>query len=277
VLELPGGGVRCFEAGDGPAILFVHGILANANLWRKVVGELSARFRCVTLDLPLGSHALPMEDSADLEPAGLADLVADAVAALGLRDVTLAGNDTGGALCQIAVARQPDRFARLFLTSCDYRENFPGPALVPLVDAVREERFAALLAPLRDRAVRMAPRAFGAVLKRPAEDEAFDSYALPALESPAVRHDLGRVLLGLRPEILQDATDRLRDWGRPVLVAWSREDRAFPPTDGEALVAEIPGARLEWIDDSYAFSPEDRPDRVADLLAGFVTVEAPAS
>ena len=40
--------------------MFVHGLLVNANLWRKVVAELSPDFRCIALDLPLGSHLAPM-------------------------------------------------------------------------------------------------------------------------------------------------------------------------------------------------------------------------
>ena len=46
-LELPQGRLRYFEAGTGSTIVFVHGLLVNANLWRKVVARLSPEFRCV--------------------------------------------------------------------------------------------------------------------------------------------------------------------------------------------------------------------------------------
>src|SRR5262249_47121802 len=124
-LELSQGRLRCFEAGSGSPIVFLHGLLVNANLWRKVVTRLSPDFRCIALDLPLGAHTLPMPDAADLTPHGLAALVADALEALALEQVTLVGNDTGGALCQIVVTRRPERIGRLVLTSCDYRDNFP--------------------------------------------------------------------------------------------------------------------------------------------------------
>ena len=71
-LELAAGRVRAHVTGDGPPIVFLHGVLVNANLWRKVVPTLAARRRCVTLDLPLGSHLEPMP-RADLSPPGLAD------------------------------------------------------------------------------------------------------------------------------------------------------------------------------------------------------------
>src|SRR5215211_7156625 len=82
-LDLPQGKLRCFEAGSGPPIVFVHGLLVNANLWRKVVAKLSPDFHCVALDLPLGSHVLTMPEGTDLSPPAVADLIADAIEALG--------------------------------------------------------------------------------------------------------------------------------------------------------------------------------------------------
>jgi pimeloyl-ACP methyl ester carboxylesterase len=76
-LDLRQGRLRVFEAGSGSPIVFVHGFAVNANLWRKVVGQLAPDFRCFSIDLPLGSHTLPMP-AADLSPPGLADLIADA-------------------------------------------------------------------------------------------------------------------------------------------------------------------------------------------------------
>ena len=58
-------------------------LLVNANLWRKVVPRLDG-FTRVALDLPLGSHLEAMPKDADLTPPALADLIADAIAALGL-------------------------------------------------------------------------------------------------------------------------------------------------------------------------------------------------
>ena len=95
-LELAQGTLRYFDAGSGPPIVFVHGALANANLWRKVVAELSSGFRCVALDLPFGAHTTPLPPEADLSPPAVSELIADAIEKLDLTDVTLVGNDTGG-------------------------------------------------------------------------------------------------------------------------------------------------------------------------------------
>src|SRR5947208_13344393 len=92
-VRLPQGAIRYRERGGGEPIVFIHGLLVNGDLWRKVVPELSKDYRCIVPDLPLGSHERAMSEDADLSPYGVAKLIDDFLAALDLRDVTLVGND----------------------------------------------------------------------------------------------------------------------------------------------------------------------------------------
>ena len=277
-LDLPQGRLTAYEAGSGPPIVFVHGLLVNANLWRKVVAELAPDFRCIALDLPLGSHLTPMRPGADLSPYGLADLTADAIEALGLDDVTLVGNDSGGALSQIVVTRRPERIGRLVLTSCDYRDNFPPPMFGYFKPAARiPGAFKLLMAPMRFRAPRRLPLAFGWLVKRPIDREAEDSYVLAGLAEPGVMDDVKRVVKGFDKRFTNEAADRLGEFTKPALIAWSRDDRFFKPEHGEQLARDLPGARLAWIDDARTFSPEDQPGRLAELIAGFVREPAAAA
>ena len=270
-LDLPQGPLRYFEAGSGSPIVFVHGLLVNANLWRKVVAELSREFHCVTLDLPLGSHTLAMSASAELTPHGLTDLIADAIEALALEEVTLVGNDTGGALCQMVATRRPERIGRLVLTSCDYRDNFPPPMFRYLkLAAAIPGAMKLLMLPMRLRAPRRLPFAFGRLVKRPIDRQAEDSYLLPGMTIPRVERDLKRVVKGLDARDTNEAADRLGEFEEPALIAWSREDRFFEPAHAERLARELPNARLEWIENARSLSPEDEPGRLAELIAGFV-------
>ena len=272
-LVLPQGAVRYLSVGSGPAIVFVHGALVNANLWRKVVAELSADFRCVTLDLPFGSHVVPMAPDADLSPPAVADLIADAIEALELDDVTLVGNDTGGAICQLVVTRRPERIGALALTSCDAFDNFPPKLMKPIMPLLSHAALLrATLAPARARAVQRA--IFGALAKRPVEPEVLDSYALPAVTSGDVRRDLARFMAGLDKRHTLEAAERLPAFDKPAVIAWSREDRFFPSDHGERLAELLPQGRLEWIEDSRTFSPEDQPARVAELVASLSAVGA---
>ena len=111
VVRLPQGAIRYRERGRGTPLVFVHGVLVNGDLWRDVVPLLAVSSRCITPDWPLGAHEVPLEPTADLSTPGLAALVADFLAALGLRDVTLIGNDTGGAVCQLVVTSHPNASA----------------------------------------------------------------------------------------------------------------------------------------------------------------------
>jgi len=270
-LDLPGGTLRCFEVGAGTPIIFIHGLLVNANLWRKVVARLAPAFRCISVDLPLGSHTLPMPEPADLTPHGLADLIADTIDALALEDVTLVGNDTGGALCQMVVTRRPERIGRLVLTSCDYRDNFPPPMFRYFKPAAAiPGTMRLLMAPMRLRAPRQLPFAFGWLVTRRIDRQAEDSYLLAAMTIPGIERDLKRVIRGLDTRYTNEAADRLGQFDKLALIAWSREDRFFKPAHAQRLAHDLPNARLEWIENARSLSPEDEPARLAELIANFV-------
>lgn len=277
VIETSGGPMRVFSAGTGEPIVFVHGALVSPNLWRKVVTRLSPDFRCVSLELPLGSHELGMPD-ADLSPAGLADLIAEAIEKLGLESPTIVGNDTGGGLTQIALARHPELAGRVVLTSCDAYENFP-PRFFRVV--LWPTRFPALsrvlFAPLRLRPLRETPLAFGWLMHSKLDERAGDSYVLPALAHKPAGADFARFVRAVDSSYTLDAIATLRSYERPVLIAWSRDDRFFPPKHAERLAADIPTARLEWIENARTFSMEDQPERLAELIAAFVREPAPVA
>jgi pimeloyl-ACP methyl ester carboxylesterase len=277
-LDLGGGRrLRVHVKGEGPPIVFAHGALVNANLWRKVVPRLEGHTR-VTLDLPLGSHLEPMPKDADLTPPALADLIADSLNLLELTDVTLVGNDTGGALSQLVATRRPERIGALVLTSCDAFDNFPprffrivlAPARIPGMIPVG---FGAL----RLRPLRRLPIAYGWLSNAPSERDAEDSYVLPVLTRGPIRRDVRKLLNGLDPTYTLDAAAKLASWNRPTLIAWSEQDRFFPREHAERLAKLIPGARLEWIEGARTFSPEDAPERLAGLIGDFAGRRAAAA
>jgi pimeloyl-ACP methyl ester carboxylesterase len=234
------------------------------------VARLSPQFRCIALDLPLGSHTLPMPE-ADLTPHGLADLIADALEALALEQVTLVGNDTGGALCQMVVTRRPERVGQLVLTSCDYRDNFPPRMFRYFKPAAAVPgAMKLLMLPMRLRALRRLPLAFGWLVKRPIDRQAEDSYLLAGMTIPGVERDLKRVVKGIDTRYTNEAADRLGEFDKPALIAWSRDDRFFKPAHAQRLAQDLPNARLEWIENARSLSPEDEPGQLAELIADFV-------
>jgi pimeloyl-ACP methyl ester carboxylesterase len=269
-VTLPQGTIRYRERGNGEPIVFVHGLLVNGDLWRKVVPSLSKDFRCITPDWPLGSHDVPMNPDADLTTAGTAQLINDFIVALDLENVTLVGNDSGGALSQIVVAEHPERIRRLVLTPCDAFEVFP-PAMfkyLGLVGRMPGGVFG-LAQTMRFRPLRQMPIAFGWLTKRPLDREISDSYVRPVIQNKGIRRDAGKFIEGIQPETLQNAASKLKMFNRPVLITWAADDRFFKLDLGKRLAAAFPNARFEVIDDSRTFVPEDQPDRLAELIAAF--------
>ncbi len=271
LLDLPNGRIRYHDVGSGPAIVFVHGLLVNANLWRKLVERLAPDFRCIVLDLPLGSHTLPLRAGTTHGPPAMAALIADAIEALDLDDVTLVGNDSGGALSQIVVTSRPERIGKLVLTSCDYRENFPPKLFSYFKPAAAVPGLLwALLQPMRLRSQRRSPIAFGWLTKRPIDRAAEDSYVLPSIHNRPIRADARAFIKGADTAQTNAAADRLPQFDKPALIAWSKDDRVFPIADAHKLAADLPNSRVELVEGAYTFSMEDNPDQLATLIAGFV-------
>jgi pimeloyl-ACP methyl ester carboxylesterase len=268
-VELPAGAIEYREMGSGPTIVLLHGLLVDGSLWRAVVPRLAPDFRVVVPELPLGCHRLPMRRDADLAPPAVARLVADFLSALGLEDVTLVGNDTGGAISQLVAAHHPERIGRLVLTPCDAYENFLPPMFRPMqVIAYVPPLMTAALQGMRLRALRLAPNAFGWLMKRP-DDALVKEWVVATLASRGAQRDAMKLLRGISKRQTLEAAARLRTFDRPVLLAWAPEDRFFKLRFAERLASEIPGARLERIDDAYTFVSLDQPARTAELIAAF--------
>jgi pimeloyl-ACP methyl ester carboxylesterase len=266
-VELSAGPIHYRERGEGNPIVFIHPMIVNGDMWRKVVPALAGRHRCITPDWPLGGHAEAMREDADLSPPGVAALAAELLEELDLREVTLVGNDTGGAFAQIVAAEHPERLARLALVTCDAFDNFPPPAAKPLVwfaHVPGSAQAAGLLT--RSRRVRRSPLCFGWLTKRPFEPEIEASYLSITRADPGIRRDARKALRGLNPRHTLAAAEKLPRFDCPALVAWSTEDHFFPVEHAHRLGEVLPDSRVELLDDCYTFVAEDRPDRLAELI-----------
>jgi pimeloyl-ACP methyl ester carboxylesterase len=271
-LELAAGTIEYQDTGgDGPVLVFLHGLTMDGSLWRKVVPGLVPDYRCVLPTLPLGGHRRPMRPGADLSLRGLGLLVGEFVERAGLTGVTLVQNDWGGA--QILVAEgDTARVARLVISSCEAFGNYPPrPARAMVLAARIPGGLAAMMWLLRLRAVRRAPGSWGWMSKRPVPDEVMDAWFRPAATSPAIRRDLARYLTSVpsRPVLLEWA-GRSATFERPVLVVWATEDRMMPRRHGRRLADLFPDARLIEIDDSYTLLPEDQPEQLVRAIRDFV-------
>ena len=258
--------------GDGPVLVLLHGLMMDATLWDDVIARLSASHRCVAPTLPLGAHHLPMNPGADLSLPGIARLAAEFLDGLDLRDVTLVGNDTGGALVQLLMSDGASRTGRVVLVSCEAFDNFPpgltGRTLV-LAGKLPPAMFGLFMQQMRLRAVRRLPIAFGWLTKR--GDAATARWMRPVLTRPEIRRDAVRMLRAAAADtgFLLAAAERLPGFNRPALVVWASQDRVMPAEHGRRLAGLLPQGRLTEVDDSYTLIPLDQPARLARAIQDF--------
>ncbi|MEU9192761.1 alpha/beta fold hydrolase [Streptomyces hundungensis] len=256
--------------GEGPVLVFGHGLPMNETQWRKVVPLLDG-YRCVLPTLPMGGHRQPMHPDADLSPRGVARLVGEFIERLGLGQVTLVLNDWGGG--QFLVSEEPGRhIARLVLVACEAFDNFPpGPARA-MAQMCRVPGGVWFLTRLmRVPAIRHSRGGYGGMSLRGVPDEIMDDWFAPATRSRAIRRDFAKFATGAPGRrTLLAWSERLRDFDRPVLVVWATEDRMMPREHGRRLAELYPQGRLIEIADSSTLIPEDQPERLAQVLTDFL-------
>jgi pimeloyl-ACP methyl ester carboxylesterase len=258
--------------GDGPVVVLLHGLLMDASLWDAVIADLSVDHRCVAPTLPLGAHRRAVNAEADLSLPGLARLVAEFLERLELSDVTLVGNDTGGAIAQLVIADNAARVGQVVLASCEAFDNIP-PGLtgrtLALTGKLPPRMFGLFMQQMRLRPLRRLPIAFGWLTKR--GDATTARWVRPVMEQPAIRRDAVRVLRAVMSDtgVLIDVARRLSGFDRPALVVWASRDRVMPPDHGRRLADLLPQARLIELDDSYTLIPLDQPLRFAQIIRKF--------
>ena len=255
--------------GDGPTVVLLHGLLMDSSLWDGPIADLAADHRCVAPTLPLGAHRHPV--AGDLSLPAIARLVEEFLDRLDLHDVTLVGNDTGGALVQLVLAGKAERVGRAVLVSCEAFDNVPpgltGNVLV-LSGRLSPRLFGAFMQQLRLRAVRRLPIAFGWLTKR--GDAVTAGWIKPVLTSSAIRRDTVRMLRAIDGRAVAEASAALPSFHRPALVVWAAEDRVMPPEHGRRLADLLPDSRLVEVADSYTLVPLDQPASLAVAIRDFV-------
>jgi pimeloyl-ACP methyl ester carboxylesterase len=276
VAELPQGTISYRVAGppssSRPPVVFVHGLLVDGRLWAPVADRLAAAgIRSYAPTLPLGAHRRPMNADADLTPAGIAALVGDFIAALGLDAVTVVGNDTGGAICQLLLGGDAGRIGAAVLTDCDAFETFPPRALAPLFFAGCHPAMVACLLPgLRSAAVRTGRLGFGPLTSAPLDAGLTREWIEP-LADGAIRRDLARFARGVRPGVLLDAASRFGQFAGPVRILWGDDDQYFGTDLGRRLSEAFPRASLATVAGGRTFLPLEHPDRVAEEIIAAIS------
>jgi pimeloyl-ACP methyl ester carboxylesterase len=261
-------------SGQGPALVFFAGALANGDLWRDVVAALQDRYRCITVDLPLGAHPWPLSDHADRSATSLARLLLDCLELLDLDDATVLANDTAGGLLLLSLASDHpalERIGRLVLTNCESYDKFPPDQLKRASALSRTlPRLARTLIRLQLQTAPIRRKVVAGVAASGLDQQRTDSFFGPARRDQRIAADLVGAMAGFRPQLLIDAAAAIPQFTRPVLLIWGDSCEFFPISDVQRLTADFPSATLLTVPGAKTWVPIDNPLAVTDAVADFV-------
>lgn len=273
-LETRLGPIAYRSTGHGPTLVFFAGALANGALWRDVLVALADRYRCITIDLPLGAHPWPLSAGADRSATSLARLLLDCLELLDVDDATVIVNDTAGGLLLLSLATgHPalERVGRLVLTNCESYDKFPPPALKAATRLCRAVPW--LVGPLLRLQLRVPTferRVVSGAAASRLDAERRESFFGPARRQPRIAADQVAAMAGFRPQLLIDAAKVIPRFDRPVLLVWGDSCDFFPLADAQRLAADFPDAQLVPVPGAKTWVPVDNPNAVSRAIATFV-------
>jgi len=244
------------EAGEGPAVIFLHGLGGTRGSWNPQLAALSDARRCIAWDMPgygSSTRAQPLTYEA------IAGRLVELLDVVELEVADLVGLSFGGMHALHTALGHPGRVGRLVLADT-------SPAFG--MDGTRPDDWvAARLAPIE--AGETPATMAGAVLD-----------AISALPLQArIRDDLvaafGRIpVAGFRDAVrclpTNDIRDRLSNIGNEALVIVGELDEETPVSYASALAAGLPNGRLEVLPGVGHLSPSEAPDRFNALVREFL-------
>ena len=274
--ELHGHEVIYRTAGEGPAVLLIHGMINSSRHWRDLALRLAENHTVIAPDLiGHGDSATPRGDySIGAHAAAIRDLLA----ALGIRSATVVGHSLGGGIAMQFFWQFPERVERLVLVS----SGGLGADVSPLL------RVAAMPGASGAVALAARPRVLAALASLARELERRGSRrgvyldavvrALRPLQGAGQRRaflqTLGSVI-DVRGQRVS-AVDRLYLLGPvPTMIVWGERDRTIPIEHGRAAAAAIPHSRFETLPRAAHFPHLEDPDGLAEVICDFLATSDP--
>jgi len=271
-LTIAGRRVNVIDLGEGPPILFIHGLAGSWHNWLENLPHFARCHRVIAVDLPgFGYSEMPADE---VSISGYATGLLDLFDALGVQRAALVGNSMGGFVGAEMSLVAPERVSHLVLVAGavlwnERRRSRPLTTLTRITQA-----YSAVLATQWRRAARR-PRlrelSFHQVARHPRRFPA--PLAYEQLVHVGSREGFAAALHALHSYSLRG---RLPEISCPTLLVWGSDDRLVPSRQGHDLAEAIPDARLVVFEDTGHVPQLERPARFNALLEEFLAEYPPA-
>jgi len=235
------------QAGEGPALILLHGFLCDSRCWRHQLSHLSDQFNVIAWDAP--GAGLSSDPPNTFTTASYAHCLAGFLDAMGIERAHVLGLSWGGILAQEFYRHYADRLHSLVLadTYAGWRGSLP--------ETVWRERLATCLQDASGATETLVAKFLPGVFSDAAPQQLFEE--LSAIVSEF--HPVGFRLMSLSSAEV-DTRDLLPSVDVATLVLWGEEDRRSPPYVAEQFHAAIPGAQLAIIPRAGHLSNMEKPD-----------------
>lgn len=293
-------GVRLhyLDEGQGPPIWLMHGNTTWSYLYRKMIPPLvRAGYRCFVPDLMgFGLSDKPEDESAYSLPRHVSQMT-QLIEQLGLRGLTVVGQDWGGPITLRYAIEHKDNVRALALLNT-FIERFPAngrerraqdiitcplpPGFTFLFKGGAYSSFLVRRLDFFRKFVWMKWRTgnpsklLGAGFRRPVDPRAMENYLMPH-NAPAKRAGLS-----VFPKMIPNRADHpnvayideirreLETWNVPVSVIWPDGDMAWKPDEGARIAQMVPDGEFYLVRNAGHFLQEDAGDEVATRLIRFL-------
>lgn len=265
------------RAGDGPALLLIHGIGDSSDTWRPVIEDLAERYTVIAPDL-LG-HGRSEKPRADYSVAAYANGMRDLLSVLEVDRVTVVGHSLGGGVAAQFAYQFPERCERLVLVGSGGIGRTVSPflrlAAIPGVEMLMP-LFG--LPPVRafSRAAADILRQFDTALGRDTDEILAVFDALPNTEARRAILRTLRSGVDWRGQHITLLDRAYLAEGIPTLLIWGRRDAIIPLGHGRLAHAAMPGSELQIFDEAGHFPHHTDPARFVSIVTDFIERTEPA-
>jgi 2-hydroxy-6-oxonona-2,4-dienedioate hydrolase len=272
VLEHPAGAIRYHEAGEGPALILIHGSGPGVTGWANFqgnIGVFAKHFRTFIINLPGYGGSAPVAGNPTVTPT---EAVIRFMDGLGLTTARIIGNSLGGMVGTNVAAQHPTRVERLVtIGGIGYGifNPFPNEGIVLLAefaeDPTRERLVQWLRSMVFDQSL-ITEELIETRWKQAMEPATLASTRL--LYSRAALQGITQMVLG--PNVVQTFA-HLASIQCPTLITWGRDDRVSALDRAFIAMRMIPKAELHVFPNCGHWAMIERKAEFESTVLAFLT------